>query len=127
MAWVMRCMEDGVNPRSILAQIIPDENDIPDVDDYILWKLVVNLVSEPPPRNKLPDINTLEDVVNLLQKCEKIMVLTGAGVSCFLYLLFFNLYQFLFIHCLPYIKPTFLMIKHFFLVCRYICFIKFVY
>lgn len=83
MAWVYRCMEDGVDPRSILSQILSDEHEIPDVDDFTLWKLVVNLVSEPPPRNKLPDVNTLEDVIQLLQKCEKIIVLTGAGVgSC---------------------------------------------
>lgn len=74
-------MEDGVDPRDILRQAIPDEADIPDVDNFTLWKLVVNLVSEPPPRKKLPDVNTLDDVIKLLQKCQKIMVLTGAGVS----------------------------------------------
>lgn len=81
MGWIYKCMEDGVDPRSILRQIVPDETDIPDLDNFTLWKLVVNLVSEPPPRNKLPDINTLDDVLNLLQTSEKIMILTGAGVS----------------------------------------------
>ncbi|KAJ2063560.1 NAD-dependent histone deacetylase sir2 [Coemansia sp. S146] len=32
-------------------------------------------------RPKLPDINTIEDVVRLLQQSKRIMVLTGAGVS----------------------------------------------
>ena len=95
MAWVMRCMEDGVDPRSILAQVIPDEKNIPDVDDFTLWKLVVNLVSEPPPRNKLPDINTLEDVLQLMQKCQKIMVLTGAGVSCYFSVSFIYIFMYL--------------------------------
>ena len=32
-------------------------------------------------RDKLPQFNTVEDVVHLLRKSRKIMVLTGAGIS----------------------------------------------
>merc|ERR1719461_514095 len=39
------------------------------------------MVSEPPRRKKLPEINTLTDVVELIRKSQKIVVLTGAGVS----------------------------------------------
>ena len=39
------------------------------------------MVAEPPRRKKLPDINTLSDVVELIRKSQKIIVLTGAGVS----------------------------------------------
>lgn len=39
------------------------------------------MLSEPPRRKKLPNVNTLEDVVNLIRTCKNIVVLTGAGVS----------------------------------------------
>ena len=39
------------------------------------------MVSEPPRRKKLPEINTLADVVELIRKSQKIIILTGAGVS----------------------------------------------
>lgn len=41
----------------------------------------MNLISEPPKRKKLPHVNNLEDVVSLVQRSKKIVVLTGAGVS----------------------------------------------
>lgn len=34
-------------------------------------------------REKLPQYNTFDDVVALIQRCSKIMVITGAGVSCY--------------------------------------------
>lgn len=34
-----------------------------------------------PHRNKLPGINTFDDVVKLIQLCNNIVILTGAGVS----------------------------------------------
>merc|ERR1719461_1793722 len=39
------------------------------------------MVSEPPRRKKLPNVNTLEDVVRLIRTSKRIIVLTGAGVS----------------------------------------------
>ena len=39
------------------------------------------MVSEPPRRKKLPEVNTLADVVELIRKSQKIIILTGAGVS----------------------------------------------
>lgn len=75
-------MTEGVDPRAILKQILPDETSLPEnLDDLTLWKIVVNIVSEPPPRKKLSKYNTLEDVLQLLKTCENIVVLTGAGVS----------------------------------------------
>ena len=46
-----------------------------------LWKIVLNMVAEPPRRKKLPNVNTLEDVVRLIWTSKRIIVLTGAGVS----------------------------------------------
>lgn len=34
-----------------------------------------------PHRNRLPGFDTLDDVINLIQSCNNIVILTGAGVS----------------------------------------------
>ncbi|XP_033887046.1 NAD-dependent protein deacetylase sirtuin-1-like isoform X1 [Acipenser ruthenus] len=68
------------DPRTILKDLLPGTVLPPDLDDMTLWQIVIN-ISEPPKRKKRKDINTMEDVVRLLQECKKIMVLTGAGVS----------------------------------------------
>ncbi|XP_063445298.1 NAD-dependent protein deacetylase sirtuin-1-like [Mytilus trossulus] len=82
MTWIHKQIMNGVNPRPILNGLIPDDTLIPnDIDDFTLWKIVINIMSEPPPRKKLSHINTLQDVIQLLQNCKNIMVLTGAGVS----------------------------------------------
>lgn len=63
---------------------MPDNASIPEeFDDIFLWKLVVSMVTEPPPRKKLTQYNTIDDAVELLKTCNKIMVLTGAGVRLF--------------------------------------------
>merc|ERR1712029_149921 len=46
-----------------------------------LWKIILNMICEPPRRKKLGHVNTLTDVVELIRKSQKIVVLTGAGVS----------------------------------------------
>ena len=80
MSWVYRQMSVGMNPREVLRQIIPHEALIPDLDDLTLWKLIINIMCEPPPRSKLGHINTMADVLQLMRTCHKIIVLTGAGV-----------------------------------------------
>lgn len=81
MSWVQRQMISGVDPRLILGELLPKGTCIPyNVNDGLLWRLVVNLLSEPK-RTKLSHINTMDDVMNLLKNSKKIMVLTGAGVS----------------------------------------------
>lgn len=82
MSWVQQQMLRGVNPRTILTHILGATTEIPeDVADVTLWRLIVNMLSEPPRREKLRHINTIEDVVRLMKSCRKIIVLTGAGVS----------------------------------------------
>lgn len=51
------------------------------VEDAVLWRLLVQLLSRPTPRSKLPNLNSLADVVDLIHSSRKILVLTGAGVS----------------------------------------------
>ena len=82
ITWLQRQMMSGRNPREILVHLIPNIDGIPDdVDDMTLWKLIAQILTEPPKRKKLPDINTMDDVVRLIRSSSKIMVLTGAGVS----------------------------------------------
>ncbi|XP_067671872.1 NAD-dependent protein deacetylase sirtuin-1-like [Haliotis asinina] len=82
LSWVQRQMSDGQNPRDILRELVTADAVIsPDLDDFTLWQIIINLMSEPPKRKKLHNINTLDDVLDLMRTCKKIMVLTGAGVS----------------------------------------------
>lgn len=52
-----------------------------DADDILLWRLVIELLTQPSPRQRLPEVTTLEDVVHLIQSSSNIIVLSGAGVS----------------------------------------------
>ena len=83
-SWVQRQMMSGADPRELLKELISCDSVIPeDLDQLTLWKIVLNLVlnSEPPRRKKLANVNTLQDVVELIRKSKKMIVLTGAGVS----------------------------------------------
>ena len=72
----------GTDPRSVLKELLPDSMTIPDmVDDITLWRIVLSILSEPPRRKKLKHVNTLDDAVELIRNCNRIMILTGAGVS----------------------------------------------
>ncbi|XP_053211746.1 NAD-dependent protein deacetylase sirtuin-1-like [Panonychus citri] len=83
MQWLQQQMILGTDPRNVLREVLPEalEHLPPRVDNLILWKILLNLFSEPPPRKKLPHVNTLDDVVDLIRNCSNIIVLTGAGVS----------------------------------------------
>ena len=82
MMWIQRQMARGANPRAVLRELIAGDADIPEeVDNLTLWKLIVNLLSEPPRRRRLTDVTVIDDVIRLLQTSTKILVLTGAGVS----------------------------------------------
>lgn len=51
------------------------------MNDNELWRLIAAMVSDPPRRQRLPDITSIKHVLRLLQDSKNIMVLTGAGVS----------------------------------------------
>ncbi|XP_066594614.1 NAD-dependent protein deacetylase sirtuin-1 isoform X2 [Prorops nasuta] len=81
-SWIQKQMLTGANPRELLHHLLMDSTQIPEqVDDLTLWKIIINMMSEPPRRQKLRHINTLTDVVRLIRNSKKIIVLTGAGVS----------------------------------------------
>jgi len=82
LAWLHRAMGRGEDPRRLLEAVLPKGSFVPpDIDRITLWKVLFNLLSEPEKRRKLENVNTLEDVVGLIQSCSRILVLTGAGVS----------------------------------------------
>jgi len=82
LAWLHRCMARGEDPRLILLDLLPGGSSIPiEMDTMTLWKVLFNLLSEPPRREKLEGVNTLEDCVRLINNSKNIIVLTGAGVS----------------------------------------------
>jgi len=55
--------------------------DYPFDDDWYHRMLGLSIHREIDRRQKLDAFNTLHDVVELLQRCKKIMVITGAGIS----------------------------------------------
>lgn len=81
--WVQKQIHSGANPRDLLWKILPStaQRLAPDLNDVSLWRLLSTVLSEPPRRQKLSYVNTFDDVIDLLQKCKNIIVLTGAGVS----------------------------------------------
>lgn len=72
----------GADPRVLLQEMISSDAVIPaDLDQITLWKIILNLLTEPPKRKKLELVNTIENVVELIRNCKNVIVLTGAGVS----------------------------------------------
>ena len=81
-SWVQKQMLQGTNPRVLLRDMLSADAEIPeDIDRMTLWKIILNMLSEPERRKKLEDVNTIKDVVDLIKKSKNIIVLTGAGVS----------------------------------------------
>ncbi|XP_068710543.1 NAD-dependent protein deacetylase sirtuin-1-like [Montipora foliosa] len=81
MGWIQRQMSLGINPEDILAYMVPHAQVPSSIDKTTLWKIIIDILTEPHPRQKLDHINSLDDVVELLQGSKNIVVLTGAGVS----------------------------------------------
>lgn len=61
-------MANGIDPRTLLSSLGTDTSKIPEyMDDIALWKVIINMLAEPPRRHKLRHVNTLDDVVRLLK------------------------------------------------------------
>lgn len=74
----------GVNPRDYLTRIFANspKQSIPEnVTDNDLWRVIAAILSDPPRRQRLQHIQTLEHVCDTIKKSKNIIVLTGAGVS----------------------------------------------
>lgn len=82
LSWLHAAMRRGEDPREILVGLLPNGSEIPQsLDNMTMWKILFNLLSEPPRRSKLETVNSLEDCVELIKNSQNIIVLTGAGVS----------------------------------------------
>jgi len=73
-------LESDLPPRAVLNVLAPDIELPPDADEATIARLLISLV-DPPRRNKLTQFNTIEDAVQLIRKSNKIIVLSGAGIS----------------------------------------------
>lgn len=62
--WLQKQMHSGVNPRKLLSKILPSGTTLlaEDLHDMTLWRILASILQEPPRRQKLNHVNTLEDV-----------------------------------------------------------------
>lgn len=82
IGWVKEQVFRGnLTPRQILQHIFPYQTISPDRSDLDILRTIFETLSPPPKRSKLPSVNLLEDVVDLIRRSSRILVLTGAGVS----------------------------------------------
>jgi len=77
--WLYEQMRAGVNLHPILSRILPGLPN--DVSQAALFNLLMDLFSPVQQRQPLEQYKTLDDAVELIRKCQNILVLTGAGIS----------------------------------------------
>jgi hypothetical protein len=88
MDWVEQSRRSGVPAMTVLQRLVNDYSQV-SVNSKLLWRVAFNLsahiqqslVRASVRRQKLPHINTLDDVCSLVQRSKRIVVLTGAGIS----------------------------------------------
>lgn len=74
----------GVNPRDCISRIFvnsPKQSIPANVSDNDLWRVIAAILSDPPRRQRLQHIQTLDQVCETIKNAKNIIVLTGAGVS----------------------------------------------
>ena len=69
-----------LNPRAVLEHLLPGVSFPSHITEQDMLRMIMEMLSEPPRRQKLPYFNTLDDVLSLLQTRKRILVVTGAGV-----------------------------------------------
>eukprot|EP00002_Diphylleia_rotans_P030837 TRINITY_DN637_c0_g1_i7.p1 TRINITY_DN637_c0_g1~~TRINITY_DN637_c0_g1_i7.p1 ORF type:complete len:403 (+),score=111.10 TRINITY_DN637_c0_g1_i7:497-1705(+) len=85
--WVATQKEAGVKPQELLVRFgFSGAASFEDEDEGLLWSLVQEFVLNnsrmvSQGREKLHTVNSMEDALELMEKAQNIMVLTGAGVS----------------------------------------------
>lgn len=78
--WVEKQMQNGSDPREIIRVLLGGDID-ENIDEISAWRFIIRVLNEPTARPKLPSVNSIDDVIRLIEKSSKIIVLTGAGVS----------------------------------------------
>ena len=89
VAYAAYVRQTGVPARRFLqanGMEMADWSQFNEMDEATQWRLVASFIqvnTRRPmlPRSKLPAYNTFSDVVELIRKAERIVVLTGAGIS----------------------------------------------
>jgi NAD+-dependent protein deacetylase sirtuin 1 len=86
MAWLMEQKQQGVVASQMLDVLGLGVSEGTAIDDDELWDAILSMgmrLIQPsiPVRQKLEHVNTIQDVVALLQQAKKIVVLAGAGIS----------------------------------------------
>uniref|UniRef100_A0A915PBI8 NAD-dependent protein deacetylase sir-2.1 n=1 Tax=Setaria digitata TaxID=48799 RepID=A0A915PBI8_9BILA len=73
---------EGASARDVVRCLLPHV-DLPDnLSEQDLYRIIRKILySERPRRTKLPEFNSFDDAVELFKRCNRILVLTGAGVS----------------------------------------------
>jgi len=67
--------------KGLIRNLYPDVHIPDDADPYQCVKFLLRMASVPKPREKLPNVNTLDQAIDLIKRSKNIVVLTGAGVS----------------------------------------------
>uniref|UniRef100_A0A1B0D9H0 protein acetyllysine N-acetyltransferase n=1 Tax=Phlebotomus papatasi TaxID=29031 RepID=A0A1B0D9H0_PHLPP len=78
--WIQSQLLSGISPRVILDALMAGGNGT-SLPEGLLWYIISFLAQATAKRHKLPHINTVDDTVRLLKHSQRILVLTGAGVS----------------------------------------------
>jgi len=81
LLWVQTQIERCADPKSILNNLVPSVSLPDDITEISVWRLIFEIIAEPAPRQPLPHVSSLDNVVRLIKDCRKIVILTGAGVS----------------------------------------------
>ena len=81
LLWVQTQISRSVNPKIIVKELVPNIILPDNVPELSLWRLIFEIIAEPTPRQRLPHVSSLENVIHLIKECKNILVLTGAGVS----------------------------------------------
>jgi len=88
MQWISASESRGADGRSVLRRLLNEYNHV-SVPSRVLWKMAYSLgmhlqqqiLAQQRRRLKLPHINTIEHVIELIKTSQNIVVLTGAGIS----------------------------------------------
>lgn len=80
--WVRQQIEVGARPREVLLSLVGEDCPLPpDLEEVVLWRLLLQVLTTPPPRMRLSHISSVQQVVDLIQTSSHILVLSGAGIS----------------------------------------------
>lgn len=77
---ILNMIDQGVPPREVLEHFVPSLRVPPGTDEMTLLRILLSII-EPPRRPKLTQYNTIDDAIELIKTSNKIIVLSGAGIS----------------------------------------------